>query len=144
MTFDGALGLCPLNSREVEVNRVLDVGTGTGIWAMDYGAFPWSPRSDSIYANVRTLADDHPEAHVRSMEHTSAAWDLRVTGNWSWSQPYPTLLAKAPPVPHHYNLYWHIAKRTPQCILRDRWPRRTMDLLPKIRLYPRPNNARNF
>jgi methylase of polypeptide subunit release factors len=40
MTFDGALGLCPLNSREVEVNRVLDVGTGTGIWAMDYGAFP--------------------------------------------------------------------------------------------------------
>ncbi|KAK1996046.1 S-adenosyl-L-methionine-dependent methyltransferase [Colletotrichum falcatum] len=45
LSFDGKLGLAPPNAPEAEVGRVLDLGTGTGIWAMDYG-------------------DDHPGAEV--------------------------------------------------------------------------------
>lgn len=44
-TFDDKLGLAPPNHSGSEVQRVLDIGTGTGIWAMDY-------------------ADEHPEAEV--------------------------------------------------------------------------------
>lgn len=37
LSFDGKLGFCPLNDRAATVGRVLDIGCGTGIWAMDYG-----------------------------------------------------------------------------------------------------------
>jgi methylase of polypeptide subunit release factors len=43
LTLDGKLGLAPPNDPDAKVGRVLDIGTGTGIWAMDYG-------------------DEHPEA----------------------------------------------------------------------------------
>ncbi|KAH6880537.1 S-adenosyl-L-methionine-dependent methyltransferase [Thelonectria olida] len=45
LTFDHKLGLSPPNERDAKVGRVLDVGTGTGIWALDYG-------------------DEHPETEV--------------------------------------------------------------------------------
>jgi SAM-dependent methyltransferase len=46
MTFGGDLYLCPAGKEGSEpVQTVLDVGTGTGIWAMDF-------------------ADAHPESHV--------------------------------------------------------------------------------
>ncbi|KZL74055.1 methyltransferase domain-containing protein [Colletotrichum tofieldiae] len=45
LSFDGKLGLSPPNAPEAKAGRVLDLGTGTGIWAMDYG-------------------DDHPGAEV--------------------------------------------------------------------------------
>lgn len=35
MMLDGKLHLCPLP--EEKALRILDVGTGTGIWAMDMG-----------------------------------------------------------------------------------------------------------
>ena len=36
--FKGALGACPaIHSKGAKVGRVLDVGTGTGIWCMDFG-----------------------------------------------------------------------------------------------------------
>ncbi|KAL1880551.1 hypothetical protein VTK73DRAFT_5564 [Phialemonium thermophilum] len=45
LSYDGRLGLCPLNDPGAKVGRVLDVGCGTGIWTIDYG-------------------DEHPEAEV--------------------------------------------------------------------------------
>ncbi|KAK7409266.1 hypothetical protein QQX98_008576 [Neonectria punicea] len=37
LTLDGKLGLAPPNDPNSKVSRVLDLGTGTGIWAMDFG-----------------------------------------------------------------------------------------------------------
>lgn len=42
MTFDGKLQVAPLPKT---LNRVLDIGTGTGIWAIDF-------------------ADEHPDTQV--------------------------------------------------------------------------------
>jgi len=37
MTQDGQLYLCPAGKEGKPLNRVLDVGTGTGVWAIDVG-----------------------------------------------------------------------------------------------------------
>ncbi|KAJ0375932.1 hypothetical protein COL26b_005907 [Colletotrichum chrysophilum] len=37
LTLDNRLGLAPANDPNSKVTRVLDVGTGTGIWAEDFG-----------------------------------------------------------------------------------------------------------
>lgn len=42
LTLDGQLYLCPAGQDESKpLGRVLDAGTGTGIWAIDFG--PFSP-----------------------------------------------------------------------------------------------------
>jgi tRNA1(Val) A37 N6-methylase TrmN6 len=38
MTLDGKLYVAPIDAKKT--HRVLDVGTGTGIWATDYGTYP--------------------------------------------------------------------------------------------------------
>ncbi|KAF9877854.1 methyltransferase domain-containing protein [Colletotrichum karsti] len=48
-TFDERLGTAPPNDEGAQVRRVLDVGTGSGIWAMDFG-------------------DEHPEAEVLGVD----------------------------------------------------------------------------
>ncbi|KAJ4196191.1 hypothetical protein NW759_016423 [Fusarium solani] len=45
LTFGNKLGLSPPNLPEFKTGRVLDLGTGTGIWAIDF-------------------ADEHPETEV--------------------------------------------------------------------------------
>ncbi|KAH7006964.1 S-adenosyl-L-methionine-dependent methyltransferase [Ilyonectria destructans] len=45
LSFDNKLGLSPSNLPGSKVKRVLDLGTGTGIWAIDFG-------------------DEHPEAEI--------------------------------------------------------------------------------
>lgn len=47
LTFDNKLGLAPPNEPDSSVQRVLDIGTGTGIWAVEFG-------------------EDHPDAEVLS------------------------------------------------------------------------------
>ncbi|KAF9872378.1 methyltransferase domain-containing protein [Colletotrichum karsti] len=42
LTFDRRLFVCPAGS-EKPLRRVLDAGTGTGIWAMDLGEKNWNP-----------------------------------------------------------------------------------------------------
>ena len=45
LTLDGKLGLSPPNAAGAKPGRVLDAGTGTGIWAIDFG-------------------DDHPDSQI--------------------------------------------------------------------------------
>ncbi|KAK4172390.1 Phosphoethanolamine N-methyltransferase 1 [Triangularia setosa] len=45
LTFDNKLFTCPAGKEGKPIKRVLDAGTGTGIWAVDF-------------------ADEHPETHV--------------------------------------------------------------------------------
>ena len=49
LTFDGALQLAPIANKKGGIHKVLDVGTGTGIWAIDF-------------------ADEHPESHVLGVD----------------------------------------------------------------------------
>ncbi|KXH44122.1 hypothetical protein CSIM01_04426 [Colletotrichum simmondsii] len=51
--FDNRLGAAPPNDPEYKVGRVLDVGTGSGIWAIDFG-------------------DDHPESEVLGIDLSPA------------------------------------------------------------------------
>ncbi|KAI8680666.1 hypothetical protein NCS56_00472400 [Fusarium sp. Ph1] len=79
LTLDGRLGLAPPNDPDSNVKRVLDVGTGTGIWAVDFG-------------------DEHPEAQVIGVD-LSPIQPSFVPPNveffvddieepWSFSQPF--------------------------------------------------------
>ncbi|TDZ65132.1 Secondary metabolism regulator LAE1 [Colletotrichum trifolii] len=78
-TFDGHLGTAPPNREDSKVGRVLDVGTGTGIWAMDFG-------------------DDHPEAEVIGVDLSASQPQFvppnvlfqidDVEESWTFSQPF--------------------------------------------------------
>ncbi|KAJ3466642.1 hypothetical protein MRS44_004206 [Fusarium solani] len=79
LTLDGRLGLAPPNDPDSNVKRVLDVGTGTGIWAVDFG-------------------DEHPKAQVIGVD-LSPIQPSFVPPNveffvddieepWSFSQPF--------------------------------------------------------
>lgn len=37
LTFEGKLYLAPIEDLEGGIHNVLDIGTGTGIWAIDFG-----------------------------------------------------------------------------------------------------------
>ncbi|KAK1654893.1 S-adenosyl-L-methionine-dependent methyltransferase [Colletotrichum phormii] len=52
-TFRGRLGNAPLSDPEAKVGRVLDIGTGSGIWAIDFG-------------------EEHPEAEILGVDLSAA------------------------------------------------------------------------
>ncbi|KAK1761593.1 secondary metabolism regulator LAE1 [Echria macrotheca] len=79
LTLNSKLGLAPPCEKGYKVGRVLDLGTGTGIWAMDYG-------------------DEHPEAEVIGID-LSPTQSQFVPPNvsfqiddfeddWTFSQPF--------------------------------------------------------
>lgn len=61
LTLDGELGIAPPCREDAKVGRVLDVGTGTGIWAVQFG-------------------DDHPEADILGID-LSATQPSRCVSN---------------------------------------------------------------
>ncbi|KAJ0337608.1 hypothetical protein COL922a_006601 [Colletotrichum nupharicola] len=79
LTFDNALGLAPPNQPNSNVQRVLDVGTGTGIWAIDFG-------------------EDHEQAEVLGIDlsHSMPKFvppNVRfeiddLDEEWTYSQPF--------------------------------------------------------
>lgn len=79
LTFDNKLGLSPPNLPDSKVNRVLDVGTGTGIWAIDFG-------------------DEHPDATVIGVDlspsqPTFVPPNVRfeiddIEEEWAYSEPF--------------------------------------------------------
>ncbi|KAK1672776.1 TAM domain methyltransferase [Colletotrichum godetiae] len=56
-TFRGRLGNAPPSDPEAKVGRVLDIGTGSGIWAIDFG-------------------EEHPEAEILGVDLSAAQPDF--------------------------------------------------------------------
>ncbi|KAF4926052.1 Secondary metabolism regulator LAE1 [Colletotrichum fructicola] len=81
VTYDNKLGTAPPNdtSLGVEVKRVLDVGTGTGVWAVEFG-------------------DEHPEAEVLGVDLSAIQPDFAppnvkfeiddIEEPWTFAQPF--------------------------------------------------------
>ncbi|SPJ83519.1 related to methyltransferase [Fusarium torulosum] len=79
LTFNNKLGLAPPNLPGSKVERVLDVGTGTGIWAIDFG-------------------DEHPEAEVLGVDlspiqpsfvpHNVEFQIDDIDEEWHYSEPF--------------------------------------------------------
>ncbi|TIC90087.1 putative methyltransferase tdiE [Colletotrichum higginsianum] len=82
LTWDDKLCMSP---KKDGANRVLDVGTGTGIWAMDY-------------------ADDHPEALVIGVDLSPIQPEFvppncrfeidDVEKEWTWQEPFDFIFAR--------------------------------------------------
>ncbi|GKT41435.1 secondary metabolism regulator laeA [Colletotrichum spaethianum] len=82
LTWDGKFCLCPKNEG---AKRVLDVGTGTGIWALDY-------------------ADEHPEATVIGVDLSpiqpgfvppNCFFEVDdVEQEWTWPEPFDLIFSR--------------------------------------------------
>ncbi|KAK2006642.1 methyltransferase domain-containing protein [Colletotrichum eremochloae] len=78
-TFDDRLGMAPPTNKGYKAGRVLDVGTGSGIWAIDFG-------------------DEHPEAEVIGVDLSAVQPDFvppnvcfqidDIEEDWNFSRPF--------------------------------------------------------
>ncbi|KAI3533649.1 hypothetical protein CSPX01_12574 [Colletotrichum filicis] len=111
ITLGGRLGLAPPCQPGVKVDRVLDVGTGTGIWAIQFGDdHPEAEASskvlgvdlsatqpDIVATNVKFEIDDIDEEwtyttqfdyiHSRFMSSSIADWEAYLTKCFNHIQP---------------------------------------------------------
>ncbi|KAK2734420.1 methyltransferase domain-containing protein [Colletotrichum kahawae] len=79
LTLGGKLGLAPPCDPEYKVQRALDIGTGTGIWAIQF-------------------ADDHPEAEVLGVDLSPTQPDFvapnvkfevdDIEDEWTYTKPF--------------------------------------------------------
>ncbi|KAK4181529.1 S-adenosyl-L-methionine-dependent methyltransferase [Triangularia setosa] len=86
LTLDGRLGWAPPAHPDAKGGRVLDVGTGTGIWAIDYG-------------------DEHPDAHVIGVDLSPIQPNFTppnvhfqiddLEDEWTFSQPFDYIHVRA-------------------------------------------------
>ncbi|KAF6798128.1 methyltransferase domain-containing protein [Colletotrichum sojae] len=77
LTWDGKLCQCPKNKG---ANRVLDVGTGTGIWAIDYGMIART-RFKVIGVDLSPIQPQDTPPNCRFEVDD-------VEKEWTWSQPF--------------------------------------------------------
>ncbi|KAK2009648.1 S-adenosyl-L-methionine-dependent methyltransferase [Colletotrichum eremochloae] len=93
-TLDGELGLAPPCHEDAKVGRVLDVGTGTGIWAIDFGEMHpeaevlgvdlTPPKQDFVPPNVKFEVDDVEEEWIysRPFEYIHSRFMNASIANW--------------------------------------------------------------
>ncbi|KAK1772797.1 secondary metabolism regulator LAE1 [Phialemonium atrogriseum] len=78
-TFDGALGLAPPAVRGAKPGRVLDLGTGTGIWAVDYGEE--NPEAEVIGVDLSPIQPDFVPPNVEFQIDD-------VEDDWTYTKPF--------------------------------------------------------
>ncbi|KAF6825075.1 methyltransferase domain-containing protein [Colletotrichum musicola] len=107
LSFDGRLGLSPPNEPGAKAGRVLDLGTGTGIWAMDFGdehpgaevvGVDLSPTQPQyVPPNVKFEIDDIEDSwtysrpfdyiHSRMMNSAISKWDEYLRQSYEYLNP---------------------------------------------------------
>ncbi|KAK5655949.1 hypothetical protein OQA88_5084 [Cercophora sp. LCS_1] len=101
LAFRGGISLSPKAST---AKRVLDIGTGTGAWAIDYGKTAFFLTLNSIRTNTPP-ADAYPEAEVIGVDPSpiQPAWvppNLQfviddVEQYWAWTKPFDYISSRA-------------------------------------------------
>ncbi|TDZ13654.1 Secondary metabolism regulator LAE1 [Colletotrichum orbiculare MAFF 240422] len=93
LSLDGKLGLSPPNENDSQVKRVLDVGTGTGIWAVEFGdlhpqaevvGVDLSPPQTEVPPNVTFEVDDVEEPWLfgRPFDYIHSRMMTSSLSNW--------------------------------------------------------------
>ncbi|KAH6990430.1 hypothetical protein BKA56DRAFT_628146 [Ilyonectria sp. MPI-CAGE-AT-0026] len=87
LTFDGKLGLALPNKSGLQIKRVLDLGTGTGIWAMEFGdGHPGVHVTDSKFVppNVEFSMDDIDKEwnHYQPFDYIHSRMMTLSIANW--------------------------------------------------------------
>ncbi|KAF9874845.1 hypothetical protein CkaCkLH20_07539 [Colletotrichum karsti] len=93
LTLDGKLGLAPPNDDDSKVKRVLDLGTGTGLWAIDFGdthpeaeviGVDLSPPTAEVPPNVILEVDDieEPWTYTRPFDYIHSRMMTSSISKW--------------------------------------------------------------
>lgn len=69
VSLGGKLNLAPIPKN---ARRILDVGTGTGIWAIETGMIKYRSKYSPLLANGKTAGDKYPDAEVRPLPQVAS------------------------------------------------------------------------